>query len=84
MDHHVSSYFHFCRNLGIFSNNGQSCVQALWLAFVGSVVVSVSYQSSSANVGVFVKNSPVNDRAGLNSPDQLGVRYLLTAADAGP
>ena len=24
------------------------------------------------------------DRAGLNSPDQLGVRYVLTAADAGP
>ena len=24
------------------------------------------------------------DRAGLNSPDELGVRYVLTAADAGP
>ena len=49
----------------------------------GAFLISVSNKGSTTGV-LMAATRFAADRAGLNSPDQLGVRYLLTAADAGP
>ena len=49
----------------------------------GAFLISVSNKGSTTGV-LMAATRFAADRAGLNSPDQLGVRYVLTAADAGP
>ena len=49
----------------------------------GTFLISVSNKGSTTGV-LMAATRFAADRAGLNSPDQLGVRYVLTAADAGP
>ena len=49
----------------------------------GAFLISVSNKGSTTGV-LMAATRFAADRAGLNSPDELGVRYVLTAADAGP
>ena len=49
----------------------------------GAFLISVSTKGSTTGV-LMAATRFAADRAGLNSPDELGVRYVLTAADAGP
>ena len=49
----------------------------------GACLISVSNKGSTTGV-LMAATRFAADRAGLNSPDELGVRYVLTAADAGP
>ena len=49
----------------------------------GAFLISVSNKGSTTGVLMSATRFAA-DRAGLNSPDELGVRYVLTAADAGP
>ena len=49
----------------------------------GAFLISVSNKGSTTGV-LMAATRFAADRAGLKSPDELGVRYVLTAADAGP
>ena len=48
----------------------------------GAFLISVPAKGSTTGV-LMAATRFASDRAGLNSPDQLGVQYVLTAADAG-
>lgn len=48
----------------------------------GAFLISAANKGSTSGV-LMAATRFAADRAGLNSPDQLGVQYVLTAADAG-